>query len=448
MKFATHSFRSMLTAALLTAAAWPAMMPIPSAMAEDWQLPDPGELELPDESFSPADVYGEWTPAEDAEMSESSVLAGPPQITFEPDHDYGDCAPSEHDYWDGTTAVPISSGTWLDRGFWYAEADAVVAQRIWRRKRTLLTADDVNVTNRNFFPPFGLGSINLNTNRAIFLQGTHPGEDASVRTTLGRFLFRDEENRDHTAEFTIFGGGDWVNHHVLSSDGPNGLFTPFPLSGGNRAFDGSSRQEFIYSSRYNSFELNYRVKQRLGRDRMVMDPNGHWRREASSGLHRNFLIGLRNIELREIVDWRAQDIFMVGSDGAYVINTDNDMFGVQLGAGFGYESGRWSLGLTGKGGFFVNDADVRSQLNFTADDTNDFDRRSTEDELAFVGESTLLGRWHLSPNFSLRAGWEMFFLESLAMAPTHLNFIDDTSSIRTGGYSFYVGGSLGFEGYW
>jgi hypothetical protein len=34
------------------------------------------------------------------------------------------------------------------------------------------------------------------------------------------------------------------------------------------------------------------------------------------------------------------------------------------------------------------------------------------------------------------------------MAPTHLNFIDDTSSIRTGGYSFYVGGSLGFEGYW
>jgi hypothetical protein len=181
---------------------------------------------------------------------------------------------------------------------------------------------------------------------------------------------------------------------------------------------------------------------------MVMDPNGQWRREASSGLNKHYLIGLRYLELREILDWRAEDMFVVGDDGKYLINTDNDLFGVQLGAGLNYESGRWSLGFQSKGGFYVNDADARSELNFTSDDNSDFDRRSTEDEFSFVGETGLLGRWHLTPSFSLRAGWEFFFMESVALAPSQITFINDSSRITTTGYSFYMGGSLGFEGYW
>ena len=44
-----------------------------------------------------------------------------------------------------------------------------------------------------------------------------------------------------------------------------------------------------------------------------------------------------------------------------------------------------------------------SQLNFTADDTNDSDLRLRENQLSFVGEFKLLGRYHVLPNVSLRA---------------------------------------------
>jgi hypothetical protein len=431
--FPTRPFISLILTALLVA----------NVPADDLPLPEPGELELPGGAAYPPGFYSTEPPFDTSAAGESSLMVAPPHVdygTFDEQQEVG------YDLWHGQTATPISSGTWLERGMWYVEAEAVVQNRVWNRDETLYASDDPNVLNTNFFP--AIPSL-LTSNRTIWLQGGHPGEDASVRTTLGRFLFRDEKNRDHTAEFTAFGGGDWVQDHVLTANGPNPLFTPFFLDGGNPSFDGSLRQEIIYSSRYNSFELNYRVKRRLGRDRMVMDPNGQWRREATNGLKRNFLIGLRYIELREILDWRAEDVFaQVGDDGKYLINTDNDLFGVQMGAGFGYESGRWSLGLESKGGFFVNDADAHSQFDFTVDDTNDFNRRSTEDELSFVGEARVLGRWHLTPSFSLRAGWEVFFLESLALAPSQVNFLPDTSKIQTTGYSFYMGGSLGFEGYW
>src|SRR3954471_9727377 len=44
--------------------------------------------------------------------------------------------------------APIeSTGTWLRRGFWYAEADAVIFNRMWKRDDLRLAAEDVNVTN-------------------------------------------------------------------------------------------------------------------------------------------------------------------------------------------------------------------------------------------------------------------------------------------------------------
>src|SRR5690348_12712483 len=54
------------------------------------------------------------------------------------------------DYSDGgglwNEVAPIeSTGTWLRRGFWYAETDAVIFNRIWFRKDLRLAAQDANV---------------------------------------------------------------------------------------------------------------------------------------------------------------------------------------------------------------------------------------------------------------------------------------------------------------
>ena len=102
--------------------------------------------------------------------------------------------------------APIeSTGTWLERGFWYAEADAVIFNRVWDRNDIRFAAEDVNVEQ----PPInntslGFNPIFLATNRLLILNGSLPGRDAAVRTTLGHFLFRDSRNRDHSVEFRLW----------------------------------------------------------------------------------------------------------------------------------------------------------------------------------------------------------------------------------------------------
>jgi hypothetical protein len=179
-----------------------------------------------------------------------------------------------------------------------------------------------------------------------------------------------------------------------------------------------------------------------------MDPNGHWHRAAHAGFEREYLVGLRFMELSDRLDWRAEDIVTVGSDGTYRIVTDNDMFGFQMGTGLTYQAPRWSLGTTLKGGVFVNDATGRSVLDFSADDEDDFDRVGKEDELSFIGEFKLLGRFHVTPSISLRAAYEMMYLESVALAPYQANFIPVFAFLNTTGDPFYHGASFGLEGYW
>jgi hypothetical protein len=413
------------------------------SMPPDLSLPSAGADELPLPSL----------PGE----SDQSVLMGPtadheqPFDGYQADG-YAEFAPGLHDSWHSPDAPIESTGTWFRRGFWYAEADAVVWNRLWNRDNKLFAAQDPDVNNPLFFFNF---IQSLSTNRVLYVDGAHPGEDASVRATLGHFLFRDSKNRDHTVEFTAFAGGDWHQHRQISSSNPFGLFVPFMIDGGNRSFDngngatqGSSHQQLDYSSHYSSFEGNYRVRQRLRRDRLVMDANGHWHRAANAGFVREYLAGLRIVEARDFLDWQAQDIEVLGADGSYLIRTDNDMFGLQLGAGFTYEGSRWSLGIQAKGGVYLNDALGRTTLDFTADDADDADLRLRENQLSFLGEAKLLGRWHLTPSFSVRAAYEMMYLTSQALAPNQATFITDFSYLNTSQDPFYHGASFGFEGYW
>jgi hypothetical protein len=87
-------------------------------------------------------------------------------------------------------------------------------------------------------------------------------------------------------------------------------------------------------------------------------------------------------------------------------------------------------------------------LNFTADDRSDADLRLTDDELSFIGESKLIARWHLLPDFSFRAAYEMMYATSTALAPNQATFITDFSYLNTSGDPFYHGASFGLEGYW
>jgi hypothetical protein len=356
--------------------------------------------------------------------------------------------PQERGLW--TQLAPIeSTGTWLRRGFWYAETDAVIYNRLWNRKDQRFAAEDQNVTlGPQNGVSVGFNPIFLNTNRVLILNGGLPGQDATARGTLGNFLFRDDHNRDHTIEFTAQGGGTWEQDRTMSSVQPNGLFVPFFQAGHNRTFNASTTQSIVYASDLDGFELNYRVRGRLGHDQLVMDPNGNWHRSADAGFETEYLIGLRFMEMGERFDWTATDIVTAGADGDYRIRTQNDFFGYQMGTGLTFQAPRWSLGTTAKGGVFLNRASGESRLNFTADDTNDFDLHMVENQLSFIGEFKLQARYHLLPNVSLRAGYEMLLITSAALAPHQATFTSNTTYLNTTADPFYHGASFGCDFYW
>src|SRR3954452_9516743 len=300
----------------------------------DLTLPSPGAESLP----PPA---GQTTNPQAAAPTDATQPAGSTDGYYE-NNNCDLYQPKERGFW--TQLAPIeSTGTWLRRGFWYAETDAVIANRLWSRKDQRLAAEDPNVklgpsVDAQGRPvSLGFNELFLNTNRILILNGALPGQDAAARGTLGNFLFRDDHNRDHTIEFTAQGGGDWEQERTMSSVDPGGLFVPFNIAGKNVTFDASTTQTVDYASDLNSFELNYRVRARLGHDQLIMDANGNWHRAADAGFEREYLVGLRFLELGERFDWTAQDIVNVGDDGEYRIRTKNDLFGYQMGTGLTWQ---------------------------------------------------------------------------------------------------------------
>ena len=351
--------------------------------------------------------------------------------------------PTQYEMWDILPALTESSGTWLRRGFWYTEIDGVAFNRFWNRRELTFAAD----TATGFIPP---GSPD--TGRVLVLDGTKPGVEGNARFTLGRFLFRDMCNRDHSVEFTAFGGGDDFQECEITSRFPNTqrLNVPFDIDLNNLSFDGAASMDINYASRFNSFEANYLVRSRMTRDRMLMDPCGEWVRQATPSLIREYLIGLRYFDLTEQVRWNAFDFTgsPANSSGFYNIDTDNDLFGLQFGTAFRYEEGRWSIGLTGKGGVYLNDVSSNTEFARTDMAANDFTTDSRETTFAFVGQSGVMLKWHLRPNLSLRAGYEMMYVTSVALAPHQINFRPDDNKVSYTGDPFYHGAAFGFEGYW
>ncbi len=355
----------------------------------------------------------------------------------------GSLEPIPHDeqLWEYEEALTESTGTWLRRGFWYVESEAVVLNRYWDRSPKILASD-----------------LSSGGQQDLRLDRSKPGAEGNLRLTLGRFLFRDGENRDHTMELTGFGGGEWSSLSRIASDVPNTLFVPGQLDRGNPSFDGASRMASQYDSRLTSFELNYRVRQRMGRDQMVMTPNGDWVRRASSGISKNFLVGLRYIDLTENLRWTADDIDAtvlngntIADGGVYDVRTSNDVIGPQLGGGIAYETDRFSFEVYGKGGVMLNDAKGTSRLtvqNLTQGDLEPFYTNNREGLLTYVFQTGMIGRWHMRPNLSLRGGYELMYFVNMAMAPDQIKFDPEFSRVTTSGDPFYHGVTLGLEYFW
>lgn len=348
-----------------------------------------------------------------------------------------------------------SSGTWLRRGFWYAEGDYLLINKSWDRKGLLFGYEGgaqtggIGVAPGTQFGQVGFGPVF--TFNSLLIDGSKPGADGMARVTLGRFLFRDEDNRDHNAQFTYTGGGSWKQSSRIEASTNVGIVVNDFIDRVNPSFDGAQSMGFAYDTGFDSVEANYVVKSRMGRDQMQLQPNGQWVRTANTSNTYGFLAGLRYVNITEFLSIEAErnPDLATSEGGEYFVDTDNDLFGGQLGFSVAHETARWSLGLNVKGGSFWNRSDLISE--FIAGPTTNVSRgdtRSTEDNIAFMGEAQVLGKWHLRPNLSLRAGFELLFVDSLALAPHQVNFVPGGyTPIADDGDLFMIGSSLGIEAY-
>lgn len=340
-----------------------------------------------------------------------------------------------------------SSGTWLERGFWYAEVDYLFLNRGWDRKGLQLAFE---VTTPQNVPT---GPLPVTGSNELRIRGERPGGEGVGRLTLGRFLFRDASNRDHSTEVSWTGGGEWSTSGSLEAATAQGLQIPVYIDRVNPSFDGARAMAFSYDSELNTAEWNYIVKQRMRRDQLLLQPSGEWVRAATPTRTLSFLSGLRYADHRETLNYDATEVQVSATDregGFYVVNTENNMLGGQLGMSYTHETARWSLGVNLKGGPMWNRIDLNSR--FQVGETtilNSGVTNSEEDDLSFFGEAQLVGKWHLRPNVSIRAGLELMFIDSIALAPHQINFIPGGfTQIAASGDSVYMGTTFGIESYW
>jgi hypothetical protein len=265
---------------------------------------------------------------------------------------------------------------------------------------------------------------------------------------------RDLDNRDHSIEATYLGFNEWTAQDGLSTKLPRQLFTPLDFAIGG--FNAADFYTTSYDSQLHSLEINYRVRNRPGRDRMIMGPDGFWSRQIVPGRTQSLLFGLRGVSVDEQWRWLSgrdgvsSDVF----SGDMHIKSDNNLLGVQIGGDCLDVHEGWYWGLRGNAGVYCNFAEGDYRLNIR--DTQAGDRLVNTDahsqSSAFMGELSFMLGWELTDRVTLRFSYDLALIGGLVIAPDQVSFdnflADRNPALNEGGQIFYNGLSVGLEAYW
>jgi hypothetical protein len=332
-------------------------------------------------------------------------------------------------------APSASSGDWLRNGRWYAEQSVVYLERVANPKNDLrLAIEAIN--------PFDLSENSLNV-------GLQLGYEPGLRSTIGRYLGRDGQNRDHSAEFTFLGLTHWQFGETITGVNAGSTFQVVDLAVSVPIYDNADFQGFDQTSDFNSYEFNYRIERRLGRDRMVYSRDSSWVRQATPSLLCAALAGVRVVIVNESLNWFAENA--IGS-GRYLVVTHNNLVGPQFGGELMYEHTYWRAGVRANGGALVNWASQSSTVRILENNGTPLspnrDEFVKDHSLSFVGGLSFIGEYRFRPSFGLRVSYDMLWVTNLALAPNQITFLPSTPpEISQSHPLFYQGVSLGFEWY-
>jgi hypothetical protein len=296
---------------------------------------------------------------------------------------------------------------------WYLQADV-----LWLKRKM----DEKVIAHIDTSPESGFRIHRAVLKADDFDHDFEPG----VRVTVGHWL-----DSCRAVEFTYFGLHDWDS----SASSPVAANAPDPTTGeidgdvhvlnlaGSRDFRDSVQVSGDYSSRLHNFELN--MRRRVGHNATV-------------------LTGFRYINIDEEFDLVSIDQIPTNPDdiGRYSVDTDNHMFGLQVGADyFRPVGGRLSWGVYGKAGLLLNFAESNRNLVIDAG-ALEIDNDEDEVELASVVEAGLMARYRLGDRCALRAGSQVVSIGGVALAIDQAPEGFETDAV------WYHGPSAGFEYAW
>lgn len=255
-------------------------------------------------------------------------------------------------------------------------------------------------------------------------------------------------------EFNYLGAFNFASAAAASSPTDN-LFSVFSDFGadpflGFGETDRSYYQNIAYSSNLNSYELSFRRRWE-GRNCRLQ---GSW------------LAGIRYLQVVEDFDYRTrsnvlnpQTLLTEQYSLDYAVGTNNSLTGFQVGGdawitvipGF-------SFGGELKAGIYGNHAHQNTLIQATTL-AGGFYETTAGDDAAFVGEANLMAIYRINYNWTFRAGYNLMFVDGLALAienfntsppalsnptlvPDRVPFFNDNGNI------FYHGWSAGVEWLW
>lgn len=127
-------------------------------------------------------------------------------------------------------------------------------------------------------------------------------------------------------------------------------------------------------------------------------------------------------------------------------NARNDLFGVQLGADVDlWSRGRFSLNTFGKAGLYANNSS--SSVLVSQDVLPLFFCNAENTDAAFAGELGVVGLYKISRSWSLRAAYQLLWVEGVALASDQVATSDPllgTANVSTDG-TLYQGLSVGLQ---
>ncbi|MCA9188561.1 MAG: BBP7 family outer membrane beta-barrel protein [Pirellulaceae bacterium] len=397
------------------------MATTPSAAAPLGETTYPGATALAPTSALPMDGY-----PMDGYSMDGVVIDGDALPVYDQVMGTGAC---------GVDPEVYSSGTWFRRGRWYLGSEFVM-YRLEQNTPVFLYQD--TTTFQGF----------ADSNDVFRFE---PG----LRMTLGTILGRDDAGNDHVVDASYLGALDWNASAEFTAADSQSLGALL----GNRvpgmaSLDSAS---YSYASKLDSFEVNYRIQTRPGRDQLALQPNGRWVRHASSSGLRTVFGGVRYINapdrfnmhgFRDLVPATDTDAEQPSVTTDYFVSTENSMFGGQIGLELMEKYDRWYWSLQGKVAGLANRAELVDSI-VSDDGTSDRPVRKLEDTTGtFVAEVNFAAAYYFRPHTAIKAGYNLLYFSSVARAADNLRLGATRGTLVAEGNSFYQGLSVGLETIW